>query len=195
MSVLYLHFDDPRAGHPGSRSSSGAARASSSPSRAGPASTRWPRRKSRTRSRSTSRTPPRTALETADYLAKAKETQGDAALPPPRSADRLDIVKKRLPNALFVTEQELSETLAEIERRGAREGAPEEGGGGRGAQGRAGQGRRGPRGLPVGKPAPPRQGPKKAAAPQGRRPKKKPAPPPKKKPAARKHRARVPKKK
>ena len=59
---------------------------------------------------------PSHALETADYLAKAKETR-DAALyllhiPP----DRLDIVKKRLPHAPIVTEAELSERLVQAER-------------------------------------------------------------------------------
>ena len=59
---------------------------------------------------------PSHALETADYLAKAKETR-DATLyllhvPP----DRLDIVKKRLPQAPIVTEMELSERLVQGEK-------------------------------------------------------------------------------
>ena len=59
---------------------------------------------------------PSHALETADYLAKAKETR-DASLyllrvPP----DRVEIVRKRLPQVPVVTEQELAERLAVAER-------------------------------------------------------------------------------
>ena len=59
---------------------------------------------------------PSHALETADYIAKAKETR-DAALYLLRvPEDRLDVVRKRLPQAAIVTEPELSERLAVIER-------------------------------------------------------------------------------
>ena len=59
---------------------------------------------------------PSHALETADYLAKAKETR-DAAVyllrvPP----DRMDIVAKRLPQAAIVTDQELASRVTDAER-------------------------------------------------------------------------------
>lgn len=59
---------------------------------------------------------PSHALETADYLAKAKETKEAPLYLLRVPDDRMDLVKKRLPNALFATEQELSEKLAEMER-------------------------------------------------------------------------------
>lgn len=59
---------------------------------------------------------PSHALETADYIAKAKETREVSLyilnVPP----DRLDLVKKRLSRASIVTEQELSERLARAEQ-------------------------------------------------------------------------------
>jgi len=59
---------------------------------------------------------PSHSLETADYLAKAKETR-DAAIyllrvPP----DRLDIVTKRLPQAVIVTDQELAARVTQAEK-------------------------------------------------------------------------------
>jgi len=59
---------------------------------------------------------PSHALETADYLAKAKETREAALYLLRVPADRVDIVAKRLPNAPIVTEQELSEKLLQIEK-------------------------------------------------------------------------------
>ena len=59
---------------------------------------------------------PSHALETADYLSKAKETK-DAALFLLRvPADRQEAVSKRLPQATILTENELSGKLAQMER-------------------------------------------------------------------------------
>jgi hypothetical protein len=59
---------------------------------------------------------PSHALETADYLSKAKETR-DAVLFLLRvPADRLEAAQKRLPNARLATENELSGRLAEMEK-------------------------------------------------------------------------------
>jgi hypothetical protein len=59
---------------------------------------------------------PSHSLETADYLAKAKETR-DAAIYLLRvPADRLDIVTKRLPQAPIVTDQELATRVTQAER-------------------------------------------------------------------------------
>ncbi len=59
---------------------------------------------------------PSHALETADYLAKAKETR-DAMIYLLRvPADRLDIVTKRLPQAAVVTDQELASRVTDAER-------------------------------------------------------------------------------
>jgi hypothetical protein len=59
---------------------------------------------------------PSHSLETADYLAKAKETR-DAAIYLLRvPADRLDIVTKRLPHAAIVTDQELAARVTDAER-------------------------------------------------------------------------------
>ena len=59
---------------------------------------------------------PSHALETADYVSKARETK-DAALFLLRvPADRREAAAKRLPQATIVTETELSGRLAEMER-------------------------------------------------------------------------------
>ena len=59
---------------------------------------------------------PSHSLETADYLAKAKETR-DAAIYLLRvPEDRVDIVVKRLPQATRVTDQELAVRVAEAEK-------------------------------------------------------------------------------
>jgi hypothetical protein len=59
---------------------------------------------------------PSHSLETADYLAKAKETR-DAAIYLLRvPEDRVDIVAKRLPQATRVTDQELATRVAEAEK-------------------------------------------------------------------------------
>lgn len=59
---------------------------------------------------------PSHSLETADYLAKAKETRETPLYVLNVPEDRLDIVRKRLPQAAFVSEIELAEQLTEIER-------------------------------------------------------------------------------
>ena len=59
---------------------------------------------------------PSHSLETADYLAKAKETR-DAVIYLLRvPEDRVDIVAKRLPQAARVTDQELATRVAEAEK-------------------------------------------------------------------------------
>jgi hypothetical protein len=59
---------------------------------------------------------PSHSLETADYLAKAKETR-DATIYLLRvPQDRVDIVAKRLPQATRVTDQELATRVAEAEK-------------------------------------------------------------------------------
>jgi hypothetical protein len=59
---------------------------------------------------------PSHSLETADYLAKAKETR-DAAIYLLRvPEDRVDIVTKRLPQATRVTDQELATRITEAEK-------------------------------------------------------------------------------
>ncbi|HSS45550.1 MAG TPA: hypothetical protein VLO07_09435 [Thermoanaerobaculia bacterium] len=115
MSVLYLHFEGPeRDARVQKLQRSGAHVLVTEP--------RWPNffelaKKEKPYAIAVDFThAPSHALETADYLAKAKETR-DATLyllhiPP----DRLDIVKKRLPQAPIVTETELSERLVQAER-------------------------------------------------------------------------------
>jgi hypothetical protein len=59
---------------------------------------------------------PSHSLETADYLAKAKETR-DATIYLLRvPVDRVDIVTKRLPQAAIVTDQELAARVTNAER-------------------------------------------------------------------------------
>ena len=133
-------------------------------------------------------------LETADYLAKAKETRETPMYLLRVPNDRADIVRKRLPQALYVTEAELAERLGEIEREAAEKA--------RQKKEAAAQARRLARAKnakaaapAAGKPAtPPPARPKKTAAAKPA-PKKKPAAAKAKKPAGRKHAARVPKKK
>jgi hypothetical protein len=59
---------------------------------------------------------PSHALETADYLAKARETREVPVFLLRVPHDRLDVVKKRLPQAPIVTESELAEVLAQKEK-------------------------------------------------------------------------------
>lgn len=155
---------------------------------------------------------PSHALETADYIAKAKETKDTPLYLLRVPDDRADVVKKRLPNAPMVTEQNLAQILVEEERK-AQERAREK-------KEAASQARRNARakklGLdkpgPVaasaafkekpakgaaksGKPSKP-SGPSKPAPAAATSVKKKPAAPPKKKPAtAKKPASRPPKKK
>jgi hypothetical protein len=59
---------------------------------------------------------PSHALETADYISKARETRETPLYLLRVPEDRLEMVQKRLPQAGIVTEAELSERLAQIER-------------------------------------------------------------------------------
>ena len=115
MSLLYIHYEsDERAGRVQKLARSGAHVIVSEP--------RWPgfweiakREKPIAIAVDFSHAPSH-ALETADYIAKARETK-DAALYLLRvPEDRLDVVRKRLPQASVVTEPELSERLAVMER-------------------------------------------------------------------------------
>jgi len=59
---------------------------------------------------------PAHSLETADYLAKAKETRDVAIYLLRVPEDRLDLVAKRLPQAAVVTDQELAVRVVEAEK-------------------------------------------------------------------------------
>jgi len=59
---------------------------------------------------------PSHALETADYLAKAKETRDVAIYLLRVPEDRVDVVTKRLPQAEIVTDQELADRVTDAER-------------------------------------------------------------------------------
>ena len=115
MSVLYLHFDIPeRANRLIKLQKSGAHIVVAEP--------RWPsffelakREKPYALAIDFSGAPSH-ALETADYVSKARETK-DAALFLLRVPhDRVEAVTKRLPQATLVTENELSSRLAEMEK-------------------------------------------------------------------------------
>ena len=135
---------------------------------------------------------PSHSLETADYLAKAKETR-DAAIYLLRvPEDRVDIVAKRLPQATRVTDQELAVRVAEAEKQ-AQERARQK-------KEAAAQARKTARARVSGeksaasarppapaKPAPAKEG--KAAAPKPAAKAKKPAGKPAKKPASSKKKA------
>ena len=132
---------------------------------------------------------PSHCLETADYIAKAKETRDIPLYLLRVPADRLEATKKRLPNAPIVTEPELAHILIDEERK-AQERAREK-------KEAAAVARKNARARKLGldKPGAPVKGkpagkPKLVPATAEKRPlpaaeKKKPAPPPaKKKPAA-----------
>jgi hypothetical protein len=115
MSVLYLHFEThDRPGRLAKLQKSGAHIVVAEP--------RWPsffelakREKPYALAIDFSHAPSH-ALETADYVSKARETK-DAALFLLRvPADRREAAAKRLPQAVMVTETELSGRLAEMER-------------------------------------------------------------------------------
>lgn len=115
MSVLYLHFEtNDRPGRLAKLQKSGAHIVVAEP--------RWPsffelakREKPYALAIDFSHAPSH-ALETADYVSKARETK-DAALFLLRvPADRREAAAKRLPQATMVTESELSGRLAEMER-------------------------------------------------------------------------------
>ena len=115
MSVIYLHFDNDDR-------NSRLARLQKSGAHVVVAEPRWPgffelakREKPYAIALDFSQAPSH-ALETADYLSKAKETR-DAALFLLRvPADRQEAVTKRLPQATILTENELSGKLAQMER-------------------------------------------------------------------------------
>ncbi len=193
MSLLYLHFETPdRAGRVQKLAKSGA--------RVVVAEPRWPgfhevaKKEKPFAIAIDFSLAPSHILETADYLAKAKETRETPMYLLRVPNDRADIVRKRLPQALYVTEAELAERLGEIEREAAEKA--------RQKKEAAAQARRLARAKnakaaapAAGKPAtPPPARPKKTAAAKPA-PKKKPAAAKAKKPAGRKHAARVPKKK
>jgi hypothetical protein len=115
MSVLYLAFEtNERAGRLQKLQKSGAHIVVSEP--------RWPgffelakREKPYAIAIDFSQAPSH-SLETADYMSKARETK-DAALFLLRvPADRLEAIRKRLPQATPVTENELSGKLAQMEQ-------------------------------------------------------------------------------
>ncbi len=115
MSLLFLHFDsDERAGRVQKLAKSGAHIIVSEP--------RWPgfweiaKREKPTAVAVDFTHAPSHALETADYIAKAKETRETPIFLLHVPEDRLDLVRKRLPQAPIVTEQDLAERLAEMER-------------------------------------------------------------------------------
>lgn len=128
---------------------------------------------------------PSHALETADYLTKAKETKEAAMFLLRVSADRLEGAQKRLPNATVVTESELSARLAQMEQeaearaRQKKEAAAQAKKAARAAA-RAAAGLGAEKGKPAAAPAKAKAAAKPAARPA---PKAAPAPAPKKKAA------------
>src|SRR5215813_10054205 len=115
MSVLYLAFDtDERPGRLLKLQKSGAHIVVSEP--------RWPgffelakREKPYALAIDFSQAPSH-ALETADYVSKARETKEAALFLLRVPSDRVEAVTKRLPQATLVTENELSSRLTEMER-------------------------------------------------------------------------------
>lgn len=115
MSLLYLHFEsDERAGRLTKLAKSGAHIIVTEP--------RWPgfwelakREKPIAVAVDFSHAPSH-ALETADYIAKARETKETPLFLLRVPEDRLDVVRKRLSQAAIVTEAELAERLAVMER-------------------------------------------------------------------------------
>src|SRR5215471_4405291 len=115
MSVLYLHFDTPeRANRLIKLQKSGAHIVVAEP--------RWPsffelaKREKPYAIAIDFTGSPSHALETADYMSKARETKEAALFLLRVPADRVEAVTKRLPQATIVTEVELSGRLAEMER-------------------------------------------------------------------------------
>jgi hypothetical protein len=115
MSLLYLHFEsDERTGRLNKLARSGAHIIVTEP--------RWPgfwelakREKPIAIAVDFSHAPSH-ALETADYIAKARETKETPLFLLRVPEDRLDAVRKRLSQATIVTESELAERLAVMER-------------------------------------------------------------------------------
>jgi outer membrane biosynthesis protein TonB len=118
MSVLYLHYQSPeREGRVQTLARSGAHVIVSEP--------RWPgffeqakKEKPYAIAIDFSHAPSH-ALETADYLAKARETREASLYLLHVPEDRLEAVRKRLPQAALVREDELSERLARAEKEAA----------------------------------------------------------------------------
>jgi hypothetical protein len=190
MSILYLHFDTPERGARIQRlSRSGAHIVASEP--------RWPGFHEVAKKEKPSAIAidfslaPSHCLETADYLAKAKETRETPLYLLRVPEDRVDLVKKRLPHATFVTEQELSGKLAQIEKDAAekarqkKEAAAEARKLARAKSAKAAV-------APAAKPAPAPKAKKPATSPKASAKKRKPAPAKK---GATKRPARFPKKK
>ena len=116
MSVLYLQFEaSDRAGRVQKLGKSGAHIVVSEP--------RWPQffelaKKEKPYAIAIDMsTAPSHCLETADYISKAKETRETPLYLLRVPEDRLESVKKRLPNAPIVTEQDLAHLLVEEERK------------------------------------------------------------------------------
>lgn len=175
MSVLYLHFEsDERAGRARTLGKSGAHVVVAAP--------RWPgffelaKRERPYAIAVDFSMAPSHALETADYISKARETKEAALFLLRIPSERLEAVHKRLPQAQVVTENELSERLGDLERE-AEQRAREKKEAAAAAKREAAQARKAARAaLAKGaKPAPPAPAKAKPAAPA-----KKPAAPKKK---------------
>jgi len=194
MSLLYLHFEsDERVGRLNKLAKSGAHIIVTEP--------RWPgfwelakREKPIAVAVDFSHAPSH-ALETADYIAKARETKETPLFLLRVPEDRMDAVRKRLSQASIVTEPELAERLGVMERE-ALARALEKKEAAAVARRTASAAKKAAKKLAAGPTKPPaRKEPTRAAAPA----KKKPAPPAKKAPlkksAPKKSAAKKPKKK
>ncbi|HSD72978.1 MAG TPA: hypothetical protein VLE54_09305 [Thermoanaerobaculia bacterium] len=118
MSLLYLHFEsDERAGRVQKLAKSGAHIIVAEP--------KWPgfweiakREKPMAIAVDFTHAPSH-ALETADYISKARETRETPIYLLRVPEDRVEMVQKRLPQAGIVTEPELAERLVVMEREAA----------------------------------------------------------------------------
>jgi hypothetical protein len=118
MSLLYLHFEsDERQGRVQKLARSGAHVIVAEP--------KWPgfweiaKREKPVAVAVDFTHAPSHALETADYISKARETRETPLYLLRVPEDRLEMVQKRLPQAGIVTEAELAERLVQIEREAA----------------------------------------------------------------------------